>query len=147
VSQVLLDDFRACQGYIFLSEFLLRWVKWTVIVGVYLAKFDHSCIQIYLLFFFFFFLMDLIVERFHWVGFKDFKECSFLEKYRICIFPQKMLSSESVPQELSDEWSCQYVLTILNFWGQFLCPVLCDRSHHQSLEHYIQSACYLTHYL
>jgi hypothetical protein len=24
VSQVLLDDFRACQGYIFLSEFLLR---------------------------------------------------------------------------------------------------------------------------
>jgi len=24
VSQTLLDDFRACQGYIFLSEFLLK---------------------------------------------------------------------------------------------------------------------------
>lgn len=25
VSQLLLDDFRACQGYLFLSEFLLKW--------------------------------------------------------------------------------------------------------------------------
>ena len=25
VSQTLLDDFRACQGYVFLSEFLLRY--------------------------------------------------------------------------------------------------------------------------
>lgn len=24
VSQILLDDFRACQGYMFLSEFLLK---------------------------------------------------------------------------------------------------------------------------
>lgn len=24
VSQILLDDFRTCQGYIFLSEFLLK---------------------------------------------------------------------------------------------------------------------------
>lgn len=27
VSQVLLDEFRSCQGYIFLTEFLLKFVK------------------------------------------------------------------------------------------------------------------------
>jgi len=26
VSQVLLDDFRTCQGYLFLTDFLLRYV-------------------------------------------------------------------------------------------------------------------------
>jgi hypothetical protein len=26
---------------------------------------------------------------------------------------------ESAPQELSNEWLCQYVLTILRFWGNF----------------------------
>jgi hypothetical protein len=26
---------------------------------------------------------------------------------------------DSVPQELSNEWSCQYVSTILNVWGNF----------------------------
>jgi hypothetical protein len=45
-----------------------------------------------------------------------------------------MVPSESTPQELSNEWSCQYVPTILNFFGQVLCPALGDRSHHQSLK-------------
>jgi hypothetical protein len=30
-----------------------------------------------------------------------------------------MVESESAPQELSNEWSCQYVLTILSFWHNF----------------------------
>jgi hypothetical protein len=30
-----------------------------------------------------------------------------------------MVPSESAPQELSNEWSCQYVSTILNFSGNF----------------------------
>jgi hypothetical protein len=30
-----------------------------------------------------------------------------------------LVSSESAPQELSNEWSCQYILTILNFLGKF----------------------------
>jgi hypothetical protein len=33
-----------------------------------------------------------------------------------------MVPSESAPQELSNEWSCQYVTTILNFWGNFYVP-------------------------
>jgi hypothetical protein len=41
-----------------------------------------------------------------------------------------MVPSESA-QEHSNEWSCQYVLTVL---GQFLCPALGDRYHHQSLK-------------
>jgi hypothetical protein len=28
-----------------------------------------------------------------------------------------MVPSESAPQELSNEWSCQYVSTILIFWA------------------------------
>jgi hypothetical protein len=44
-----------------------------------------------------------------------------------------MVLSDSAPQELSNEWSCQYVSTISNF-GQFLCPALGDRSQHQSLK-------------
>jgi hypothetical protein len=39
--------------------------------------------------------------------------------------------SESAPRELSNEWSCQYFLTILDLFGQFLCLALGDRSHHQ----------------
>jgi hypothetical protein len=34
-----------------------------------------------------------------------------------------MVLSESAPQELSNEWSCQYGLT-LKYLGQFLCPAL-----------------------
>jgi hypothetical protein len=30
-----------------------------------------------------------------------------------------MVTSESAPLELSNEWSCQYVLTVLNFGGNF----------------------------
>jgi hypothetical protein len=30
-----------------------------------------------------------------------------------------MVPSESAPQELSNEWSCQYVSTILNILGNF----------------------------
>jgi hypothetical protein len=33
-----------------------------------------------------------------------------------------MVPSESAPQELSNEWSCQYVSTILNFLGNFCVP-------------------------
>jgi hypothetical protein len=36
------------------------------------------------------------------------------------------LPTESAPQDLSNE--CQYVSTILNFGGQFVCPTLGDRS-------------------
>jgi hypothetical protein len=35
-----------------------------------------------------------------------------------------MVPSESAPQELSNEWSCQYVLTILTFFGNFCVPPL-----------------------
>jgi hypothetical protein len=42
-----------------------------------------------------------------------------------------MVPSESAPQELSNEWSCQYFSTILD---NFFIPLaLADRSHHQSL--------------
>jgi hypothetical protein len=30
-----------------------------------------------------------------------------------------MVPSGSAPQELSNEWSCQYVSTILNVWGNY----------------------------
>jgi hypothetical protein len=30
-----------------------------------------------------------------------------------------LVPSESAPREHSNEWSCQYALTILNFWGNF----------------------------
>jgi DNA polymerase/3'-5' exonuclease PolX len=42
------------------------------------------------------------------------------EKFRKCIFPENkktMAPPESALQELSNEWSCQKILTILNFWG------------------------------
>jgi hypothetical protein len=48
-----------------------------------------------------------------------------------------MVPSESAPQELSNEWSCHNVSTILYFFGQFLCPALGDRSHHRSLKGYL----------
>jgi hypothetical protein len=35
-----------------------------------------------------------------------------------------MIPSESAPQELSNEWSCRYVLTILNLLGNFCVPLL-----------------------
>jgi hypothetical protein len=45
-----------------------------------------------------------------------------------------MVASESVPQELSNEWSCQYVSTILNIFGNFcVLPSVTKRakvSHH-----------------
>jgi hypothetical protein len=44
-----------------------------------------------------------------------------------------MVPSEGAHQELSNEWSRQYISTILYFWGKFLCPALGDRSHQQSL--------------
>jgi len=36
VSQVLLDDFRAANGYIFLTEFLLKFVSFGLLQSVYL---------------------------------------------------------------------------------------------------------------
>jgi hypothetical protein len=35
-----------------------------------------------------------------------------------------MVPSESAPRDLSNEWSCQYVSTILYFWGNFCVPPL-----------------------
>jgi hypothetical protein len=35
---------------------------------------------------------------------------------------QKTLIYESAPRELSNEWSCQYVLTIFNFFGNYCVP-------------------------
>jgi hypothetical protein len=32
VTQTLLDDFRSCQGYSFLTEFLLRWIDTFAII-------------------------------------------------------------------------------------------------------------------
>jgi hypothetical protein len=49
-----------------------------------------------------------------------------------------MVPPESAPQELSNEWSCQYVSAILNALG-ILCPALGDRSHRQSLKSLINS--------
>jgi hypothetical protein len=52
-------------------------------------------------------------------------------------FPRKfiekpMVPSESAPQELSNEWSCQQVSKILNCFGEFLCCAVGGRSHHQN---------------
>jgi hypothetical protein len=41
------------------------------------------------------------------------------EKNRKCIPAPKVVPSESDPQEFSNEWSYQYVSTILYFWGNF----------------------------
>jgi hypothetical protein len=56
----------------------------------------------------------------------------FLEKFTENAFsPRKwvnqkttLVPTESASQELSNEWSCQYVLTILNFLGNFCAPPL-----------------------
>jgi hypothetical protein len=50
----------------------------------------------------------------------------------VCI-EKLMLPSESAPQELSNEWSCQYVSTILNF-GTIYVTRPGDFCHHQSLK-------------
>jgi hypothetical protein len=47
-----------------------------------------------------------------------------------------MVPSESAPQELSNEWSCREVSTIINVLGNFCVRTLGDRSHHQSLKDY-----------
>jgi hypothetical protein len=51
------------------------------------------------------------------------------EKFTKCIFHpgngcvrKLMAPSESTAQELSNEWSCQYLLTILNLFGDFCVP-------------------------
>jgi hypothetical protein len=49
----------------------------------------------------------------------------FWKKFRKCISPKKwwikklMVPSESAPLELSNEWSCQYVVTNFSFLGSF----------------------------
>jgi hypothetical protein len=43
-----------------------------------------------------------------------------------------MVPPESAPQELSNEWSCRYVLIILNFLGNFCVPPLVTEVAHQS---------------
>jgi hypothetical protein len=45
-----------------------------------------------------------------------------------------MVPSESYPQELSNEWLCQYVLNVLNVGGNFCFFALGDKNHHQSLK-------------
>jgi hypothetical protein len=35
-----------------------------------------------------------------------------------------IVPSESAPQELSNEWSCQYIAIILKFFGNFCVPPL-----------------------
>jgi hypothetical protein len=39
---------------------------------------------------------------------------------------KQMVPSESAPQELSNEWSCEYVSTILNILGNFCVPPLVE---------------------
>jgi hypothetical protein len=53
----------------------------------------------------------------------------FLEKFRKCSFSPKngrieklMVPTDSAPQELSNEWSCQYASTVVNFFGTFCVP-------------------------
>jgi hypothetical protein len=46
-------------------------------------------------------------------------------------FAKLMVPSESAPQELSIEWSCQYVSTMLTCFGEYVCPALGNRSHNQ----------------
>jgi hypothetical protein len=61
----------------------------------------------------------------------------YWEKVRKCIFPPKklMVPSDSAPQELSNERSCQYVSTILKFMGAIsVSRAHGDRSHLQSLK-------------
>jgi hypothetical protein len=56
------------------------------------------------------------------------KDCVFWEKFRKYIstqngsFEKLMVTSESAPQELSNEWSCQYVSIILDVLGNFCVP-------------------------
>jgi hypothetical protein len=42
----------------------------------------------------------------------------FWRKFQKMHFPLKMNRIDSTPQELSNEWSCQYVTTILYFLGE-----------------------------
>jgi hypothetical protein len=63
------------------------------------------------------------------------------EKIQKITFPENgwikklMVPSETAPRDHSNEWSCQYVSTILNYFGgQFLCPAIGDRSHHSVLK-------------
>jgi hypothetical protein len=56
-----------------------------------------------------------------------------LNSLRTEVFLRKMVPSESDFQELSNEWSCQYVSTILKYFGQFLCSALDDRCHHHGI--------------
>jgi hypothetical protein len=52
-------------------------------------------------------------------------------------YEKEMISSESAPEELSSEWSCRYVSTILIFRPISALPPISahgDRSHHQSLK-------------
>jgi hypothetical protein len=41
---------------------------------------------------------------------------------------QPIATSESAPQELSNEWSCQNILTILNVLGNFCVPSLMTKT-------------------
>jgi hypothetical protein len=50
-----------------------------------------------------------------------------------------MVPSESVPRELSNEWSCRYVLTTLNFLGYFCVLSLVTPSGVKELK--VQSTC------
>jgi hypothetical protein len=67
--------------------------------------------------------LDKQQEIIHEIG------CSLRKNQKIH-FPKKwlkwkttsMVQSESAPQELSNEWSCQYDSTILIFWGDFCVP-------------------------
>jgi hypothetical protein len=62
------------------------------------------------------------------------------EKFRKCIPQNRWIEKPMVPSicahhELSNEWSCQYVLTILNSLGNSVLPLLVTaRSHHPSMK-------------
>jgi hypothetical protein len=65
---------------------------------------------------------------------------TFRKIRKMHFFIQKCLNRKTngtirkCPLKASNEWSSEYISTILKSFGQFLCPTLGDRSHHQSLK-------------
>jgi hypothetical protein len=84
-------------------------------------------------------LLWLPLQRFSYSALALIMDWSVFEKrnMKIHVFPENGWIEKLIVPSWSDfQRSCQCAWTILNFWGQFLCPALGDRSHHQSLSSY-----------
>jgi hypothetical protein len=98
------------------NDFTLVQVKRFDTLGVYIDKYSNSNE----------FMKDIFV--FNFLAKIMIAKLRFFEKNSEKTFPRKqlkqMVPSESAPQELSKEWSCQYISTILHFLSNFCVPPL-----------------------